>query len=371
MDFEQLKQNISILKSKAKKRVEHIETEEVTKMSLISPFIRALGYDTEDPLEVVAEYTADVTGKKGEKIDFAIKKDEDIAIIIEAKQVKTDLKKEHFGQLKRYFSVLDCKVAILTNGVKYYFYSDLESKNKLDDTPFFIFDLFSHEEKHLEELMKFTSSSFDEDEITKNADKLKYTRAITEYLKSNILQMDDNFFKFFFSQVYSGNVGSWSNVKEKYGSVVQDAFNQFLSDEINKKLRDALGQSNIDISEKDNKKDESPMSEDITLDKNIVFRDDEKGIVTTVEEIEGFHIIKSILRGVVSLDRVFMRDTKSYCGILLDDINRKPIARLYFNTSQKYLATFDENKKETKRPIEKLEDIYNFSDEIKQAVGFY
>ena len=36
-----------------------------------------------------------------------------------------------------------------------------------------------------------------------------------------------------------------------------------------------------------------------------------------------------------------MRDVQSYCGILLDDNNRKPICRLHFNGSKKYVTLFD------------------------------
>ncbi len=72
--------------------------------------------------------------------------------------------------------------------------------------------------------------------------------------------------------------------------------------------------------------------------------DEESGIVTTIEEIEGFHIVRALLRDIVEVKRVAIRDTKSYCGVLLDNINRKPICRLRFNTSQKYIGLFDNNR---------------------------
>jgi hypothetical protein len=58
-------------------------------------------------------------------------------------------------------------------------------------------------------------------------------------------------------------------------------------------------------------------------------------------------------------------------GILLDDNNRKPICRLWFNTSQKYVGVFDAEKNETRIPIDNLADIYLMSDRLLEAVRRY
>ena len=100
--------------------------------------------------------------------------------------------------------------------------------------------------------------------------------------------------------------------------------------------------------------------------------DKETGIVTTQEEIDSYLIVKAILRPCVDISRVAYRDTLSYFGILLDDNNRKPICRMYFNAkSAKYIATFDENKKETKHEIKTLDDIYDYAEDIRATIGFY
>lgn len=85
-------------------------------------------------------------------------------------------------------------------------------------------------------------------------------------------------------------------------------------------------------------------------------------IITTEEENEGFQIVRAILRKAVDIDRIIARDTQSYFGVLLDDNNRKPLCRLHFNAKQKYVGTFDEGKNETRHPISRLEDIFNFSE---------
>lgn len=99
--------------------------------------------------------------------------------------------------------------------------------------------------------------------------------------------------------------------------------------------------------------------------------DPKKQIVTSAEEIEGFFAVKSVLRDVVDVRRVQMRDTKSYCGILLDDNNRQPIARLYLDREQKYLGIFDTERNEQRVPIEGVDDIYKHADAIIVRVRLY
>jgi len=99
--------------------------------------------------------------------------------------------------------------------------------------------------------------------------------------------------------------------------------------------------------------------------------DDTERVVTTEEELEGYRIVRAIVCGEVSAARVAARDTKTYFGVLLDDNNRKPIARLWFNRSKKYLGVFDENKVETRLPITAVEDIYQHADHLRTTVARY
>ena len=94
-------------------------------------------------------------------------------------------------------------------------------------------------------------------------------------------------------------------------------------------------------------------------------------IVTTEAEKEAFLIVKSIMRQVVDPSRVAMRDKKSYCGVLLDDNNRKPICRLYLETSNWYLGVFDSERNEEKIPIESLDDIFNYTEKLKELPESY
>ena len=94
----------------------------------------------------------------------------------------------------------------------------------------------------------------------------------------------------------------------------------------------------------------------------------ENNIITTDEEIEGFFIVKSILREIIDHKRITHRDAQSYFAILLDDNNRKTICRLYLG-NKKYLVILDENKKEIKHEISELDEIYSHSEKLTGAVS--
>ncbi len=99
------------------------------------PFIQTLGYDVFNPFEVMPEFTCDIGTKKGEKIDYAIMKDGNPVILIECKHWNQELTL-YDNQLLRYFHVSTAKFGILTNGIVYKFYTDLEHENKMDEKPF-------------------------------------------------------------------------------------------------------------------------------------------------------------------------------------------------------------------------------------------
>ena len=96
----------------------------------------------------------------------------------------------------------------------------------------------------------------------------------------------------------------------------------------------------------------------------------ESKIVTTEEELEGFYIVKSIAREVLPSERITYRDVESYFSVLVDDNNRRPLCRLYFNTKQKQIGVVVD-KIETKHKIDSLDDIYEFKDEIIEAARHY
>jgi len=188
---------IKDIASRVPKQMEHIQTEEATKNAFIMPFISSLGYDVFNPLEVIPEFTADVGTKKGEKVDYAIKKDDDIIILIECKWSGAKLHKDHATQLYRYFSATEARFAILTNGIDYEFYSDLDEPNKMDSKPFFSFNVLQFEDHQIKELKKFTKSAFSLEDILTTASTLKYTGAIKKILDEELKNPTEEFVRFF------------------------------------------------------------------------------------------------------------------------------------------------------------------------------
>lgn len=342
---------IKILAERVNNLKENIQTEEATKNAFIMPFIQILGYDVFNPLEVIPEFTADIGIKKGEKVDYAILQDKNPIILIECKHWKENLD-VHNSQLHRYFHTTKARFGLLTNGIKYRFYTDLEEKNVMDQEPFLEIDIENLKESAVIELTKFQKVSFDVDKIIDSASGLKYSTAIKEILMMELAEPSEEFVKFFTKQIYSGKVIT-KKVLEQFTEIVKKANNQAFKDIVNDRLKSALHK-------------EEQISEQEEDDNEI-----ENKIITTEEETEAYYIIRSIIRIKIDANRIIARDTQSYFGVLLDDNNRKPLCRLHFNGSKKYIGLFDQNKKEERILINNIDDIYQYSDRLIATTLIY
>ena len=350
MDFiESLKQfseRVTMLK-------DTISTEESTKMSLVVPLFQLLGYDVFNPSEFCPEYIADVGIKKGEKVDYAILEDGQPTILIECKSCSDQLDK-HSSQLFRYFGTSSAKFGILTNGIIYRFYTDLEESNKMDLVPFLEINMLQLKDSSINELKKFCKDNFDKDKIFSTAEELKYSSLIKGVLLKEFESPSDDFVRFILTDIYDGQKNQ--RVIEKFAPVVKRAFSALVNEIVNSKISSALSvDSEEDAEENVNVEEEIPVSK----------------IVTTEEEIEGFYIIRGLLAGVVPVEDIVYRDTESYFGILYTNNNRKPICRLNLDTKNKQLLIPDENKKFDRIYIQSLNDIYQYRDRLTEVVKRY
>ena len=310
MDF---KDQIKQITDRVLKLKDQIQTEEATKNAFIMPFLQCLGYDVFNPLEVVPEYVTDIGTKKGEKIDYAIFKDNNPTILVECKHWAQNLNL-HDGQLLRYFHVSKAKFGLLTNGIVYRFYSDLVEANKMDEKPFLEFNITEIKDNQIDELKKFHKTVFDAESITNTASELKYTNELKQLLQQELTNPSAEFVKHFARQVYPSVVTA--KVLEQFTNLTKKSIQQHISDLITERLKTALTKEDEAIKEQ-----ESIQNETIKIDENKV--------VTTEEELEGFLIVKTILRQKINANRITHRDAQSYFAILLDDNNRKTICRLY------------------------------------------
>ncbi len=360
-------ERLSSLATKIAQQRSTIETEEATKNAFVMPFISlVLGYDVFNPNEVVPEFTADVGTKKGEKIDYAIVKDGEVQILIECKHIGAPLNIKHASQLFRYFAVANARIAVLTNGDEYQFFTDLDAPNKMDEKPFLVIQISDLDAALVPELRKLTKDAFDLDSIISAAEELKYVGEIKRVLAAQFLSPDTDWVKFLTARVYEG--AFTQKVRDQFTGLVEKAGKQFLNDRVNDRLKAALGGQAV-VS--DSTSVSSSEASEHVAEASIENAEKNKGIETTLEEIEAFQIVRAIACSEVAPSRIAQRDTKTYFGVLLDDNNRRPVARLWFNTSQKYIGLFDSDKNETRHPIDSLDEIYRFAEQIRETVHYY
>ncbi|MDZ8027830.1 MAG: type I restriction endonuclease [Nostoc sp. DedQUE11] len=341
-----------------------IKTEEATKHFLIMPFIQQiLGYDAFNPDEVMPEYDANVGASTSYKLDYAIFQNGQPTILIECKRYGGDFKNDReWSQLFAYFMATEARIGVLTDGVKYKFYADLERPNKMDKTPFLELDLLNLNDSAIRELTKLTKSAFNIDEAITAASELKYVGGIKALLKKQIEVPNDEFIKYFFKELCPGNnfVGQ---LKNEFTGYTQRAIKEFIREEIENLLDEAAGRSKT-------------KQESVNPEPEIKAEQTTKQSEFTDEEREGYYIIKSILRQILDPTRITYKDTASYCNILLDGNTWRPIVRLYFNDqNSKKLEIFSKdvsgNRVSDKVSINNLNEIYQYADKFKAIVAAY
>lgn len=352
MDF---KSQIKSLGDRVNALKNQVLTEEATKNAFIMPFIKELGYDVFNPFEVTPELVADIGMKQGEKIDYAILKDGAPIILIECKHHAGNLNVKNESQLFRYFHTTAAKFAILTNGIEYRFYTDLAEPNKMDDKPFFSFDITEIKDNQIEELKKFHKAHFDFDNIVNTASELKFTGELKKLINDELNNPSPEFVKLFARQVYPGMVTQ--KILDQFTNLIKKSFAQQINDLVADRLKFALTETEI--------------QDKIIQEEYIETKSEENKIITTADELEGFYIVKAILCGIVKGNRIHYRDAQSYFAILFDDNNRKTICRLYFNEKRKVIGIFDGDKKETKFELQSTEDIYNHASLLTSVVQYY
>ena len=354
--MENFSDQIKTLAKRIQKMKDSIQTEEATKTSVIMPFFQMLNFDVFNPEEFLPEFTADVGIKKGEKVDYAIMQNGKPIILIEAKTIQEPLTK-HDSQLFRYFGTTSAKFAILTNGIIYRFYTDLEAQNKMDATPFFEFNIFDIKDHQIAELYKFRKEMFNVENIMTTASELKYTSEIKQFLKAQWDAPTDDFIKFILSDIYPGL--KTRQVLEKFNNIVKKSLKEFMNEFLNEKLKVALANTNAD-------------NYDVTKEvaaTTVLVEEDVPEAITTQEEIEGYITIKVLLKEIVSPDRVHYRDNLSYFNVLLDNSIRKWICRLHLGGSTKTIQFNDDDK--TSVAINSISDIISHKDKLINVTKKY
>jgi len=322
------------------------------------PFINALGYNVFDPREVTPELVADVGTKKGEKVDYAILRDGKPIMLFECKTCGCDLDSTHASQLYRYFSVTDARFGILTNGIQYRFFSDLDALNKMDAKPFLEINMLSLDEIAINELAKFSKAAFDVSTILATASQLKYMKEIKRVLASEMQQPSEDLVRFFLSRVYEGR--ATTAVREQFSELVRRSLTEFVSDRVRERLQSALATESARV----------PPTE-VTTPTDLAGVE-AKSSEPSAEELEAWMIIRAILAEIMDPRRIAIRDQQSYCAILFDDNNRRPICRLHFNArTKRYVGFFDGGRTENRVLLTDISDLYKHASVIRATAQRY
>ncbi len=365
MDF---KDQLMQLSDKIDKQKDNIATEEATKTSFIMPMIAALGYDVFNPFEVVPEMDCDLT-KRGDKIDYAIMKDDTPILLIECKHCKQNLDL-HSTQLAKYYAASNARFGVLTNGIEYRFYADLEKQNIMDEKPFLAVNMLDLSDTDIEQLKKFHKSYYNEQEILSTAQELQITIQIKDLLNKNFQNPGDEFTRYFVRCI-----NDWkSNAKliEQYRPIVKKSVSAVINDIITDRLNVAMKTNEdkvIETVSEEGTSCEKTVETAKDLPNGIVFQDEEKGIITTQEEIDAYNIVRSILRQYVDEERIQYTDYKSYFTVNLDGSMWWWICRLSFKPYSKRICLPKENYESNYwLKIENINDLYKHIDKLKLAL---
>ncbi|WP_414549273.1 type I restriction endonuclease [Anabaena sp. CCY 0017] len=318
-------EDITKLSEQVRKRIDNVSGEEATKMALIVPFLSALGYDVYDPSEVIPEYIADFAIKKAgqfEKVDYALAINGSIVMFVEAKAYGQKAE-AHDGQLSRYFNgLITTKVAIVTNGIDYRFFTDLRDKNVMDKEPFFIFNILEYETKDIENLKFFHRNNFDVEAITNHAEEMIYVKAITQLIGNVLRFPSEGFVRFLVSELgtvapgYEIQGRITGKVIEKFKPIIKKSIQGSLVELMTRSLNQEMAQSveSINI----NHTDEADIkAEEVDSDE-----EEKARIITTEEELAAFEKVQIILKSSQSYKfEIQYRDTVNYFGIHLGKSN--------------------------------------------------
>lgn len=348
MDFKDLIQQLS---EKIAKQQDIIATEEATKNAFVMPVIHALGYDVFDPTEVVPEMDCDIVKNKGDKIDYAIFKDGKPIILIECKHNKQNLDL-HSTQLQRYFVASNARFGVLTNGIEWRFYTDIEKQNIMDEKPFLVVNMLEVSNEDIEQLKKFHKSYYNETEILSTANELKYTTEIKAIFLNDIKSPTSPFVEYFVRKVYNGRVSQ--SVIGQFIPMVKKSISSVINDVISDRLNSAI--KNEELQSESKQENETGAND--------------SGIVTTQEELDAFEIIKAILAEKFDVSELCYKDFKTYFLIYYANEQYWWVCRLSLKQYSKAIIFPDKEHSGNyeKVSITSINDLYNVKEKLFEAM---
>jgi len=311
-----------------------IQTEEAVKTSIILPFFHLLGYDIFNPEEFIPEYTTDVGIKKGEKIDYVIMNDLSPVLLIEVKNCPDKNLKRHVSQLFRYFAVSKARYGMLTNGFSFIFYTDLDEKNIMDTESFFQFDILNLSDKDITEIIKYTKSNFNVDEIHESASGLRYLNKIKQLIITQSKKPSDAFVNYILGEM---------NIGRKTKTLV-DTFRGYTKSSLKNLIVDN-GQT-------------------INKDNSLQIEKIENQLTLTQIETESFYIVKSILRKIINPDIITFTNCEEYFTIILENNSENWICKISIKSKREISLPHNNEEGEITYEFDSIDDLYELDKEI-------
>ncbi|QSQ26844.1 type I restriction enzyme HsdR N-terminal domain-containing protein [Pyxidicoccus parkwayensis] len=331
------------LSEQVRKRQSFIKGEEATKQALILPFLQVLGYDIYDPTETQPEYVADFAKKRGgvmEKVDYALHLKGQPALFIECKAVDA-APEDHDGQLARYFNATpSVRIAVVTNGVRYRFFTDLQSPNVMDAAPFMEFNILSFSDREVDLLRPFTKDSFDAASIQGHAEEIIFVGKVTALINELLRNPSESFVRFLLAEVelVSGRVTK--NVVERFVPIVKKAIQTTLLDMMTKSIQQEIAQPNAQMVGSASVAQPSPSPAEALQKAADTSESSSTGalIETTEVELEIFRIVQRMCAESAMKQAISYKDSASYFGINLGKVSSW-FLRAFTNGKKKSLVT--------------------------------
>lgn len=335
-----LNEDLRQLSEQVKKRQAFIKGEEATKQALILPFLQVLGYDIYDPTETQPEYVADFAKKRGgvlEKVDYALHLKGQPAIFIECKAADM-APEDHDGQLARYFNATpSVRIAIVTNGIRYRFFTDLQAQNMMDSSPFMEFNILSFTEREVELLRPFTKDAFNSESIQVHAEEIIFVGKVTALINELLRNPSESFVRFLLAEVelVSGRVTR--NVVERFIPIVKKAIQTTLLDMMTKSIQQEIAQPNVPVAAPV-PAPPSSTAEALQATAAAVEPSSAAQIETTEVELEIFRNVQRLCAESPVKQTVSYKDSASYFGINLGKVTSW-FLRVFTNGKKKSLVT--------------------------------
>jgi predicted type IV restriction endonuclease len=293
--------SVRTLSNQIEERRKHVATEEAVKQALILPFIGLLGFDIYNPAELIPEYKAG-WAKVTEKVDYCVQIHGKPILFFEAKG-PSEMLVSYDAQLAKYFnSTPEIKFAIITNGVEYRFFTDLQEPNILDKKPFFEFDFSSFTDADLDVLERFRKDVFNAENLVGYAEDLVFQGALKGWFKKLLREPSDEFISF----------------AVKDAGVTETRVTQKVIDRFRPLVKDSISAAVLEIVQQSLTPQAASLEPAIPAQEEIVapIATEVSRVVTTEEEMQAFGIIRDAVAATVpDTDAIKYNDTASYFAV--------------------------------------------------------